>query len=395
MVLYACLARGLETYDPADHSKSRPYFNELMITLIVIPVLTILDVAYMLCVNYQKRESPILWFAVATNIAFSVVQYLAFIQLEGIKNYLLLINGIFWVIYLIISCIASNNQTNLTVANIRGMPLVVSGARYYCNYRMMTYTVSFLAFTRALGPYKWNWLFAFLPLTILYIGAIIGLISVLIYAIYATCKRGEKTTFFFLIIPVVLLIFLTPSFLWVYFLNEFEKTGAKRGYLSITVWIMFSLTLLNSFSTIRIRKYIANDELRNAIMRRRMRQLAAARQGQNNSRNEPSTPIQNVGTALKYLPVGGNYFRRQESNVEALTRKQTITGSKDENLCLVCFDKPANTIYLPCKHGGVCEDCSREIFHGTRSCPLCRKKLERIVVFEKRGDQMIKKADIM
>ena len=387
------LGWALENYDPKDPSKTHLYFNLIMITQIIVPVLSVLDVAYILGVNYQKRENPILPFVVVTHITFAVLQYLTFLKVEKIRGNLFLINAIFWVIYFIFSGFAfmeHKDEEDPTPSQ----PIRVGADKFYCGYKFSTYSLSFIALTRALGPYEWNWLLAFFPLTLLYIGVIVAFFAVLFYAIYAVCKSGERATVFALVaIPGALLLFLTPCFLWVYFLNEFEKTGAKRVYIAKMVWVLLFLVGINAVWTVRIRKYIANDELRNAIMRRQRLQ-AAARQGQSTT-DESSNHIEKVGTALKYLPVGGNYFRRQESNVEALTRKKTITGSNEENLCIVCFAKQANTIYLPCKHGGVCETCSREIFEKTGSCPLCRKKIERIVVFEKKNGQMIKKADIM
>ena len=40
--------------------------------------------------------------------------------------------------------------------------------------------------------------------------------------------------------------------------------------------------------------------------------------------------------------------------------------------CAVCFEAYANSVFLPCGHGGLCFDCSIEIVEKGRICYLCR-----------------------
>ena len=49
-------------------------------------------------------------------------------------------------------------------------------------------------------------------------------------------------------------------------------------------------------------------------------------------------------------------------------------GGKDKSVmnCLICFDKPPDAVFMECGHGGVCYDCSLELWKSTGECYLCR-----------------------
>lgn len=46
--------------------------------------------------------------------------------------------------------------------------------------------------------------------------------------------------------------------------------------------------------------------------------------------------------------------------------------SNAENLCTVCFVKEPNTVFMPCGHGGICDECALGIFEKSDQCPFCR-----------------------
>jgi hypothetical protein len=41
-------------------------------------------------------------------------------------------------------------------------------------------------------------------------------------------------------------------------------------------------------------------------------------------------------------------------------------------LCCICFDNPPDAVFMDCGHGGVCYDCSLDIWKTTEECYLCR-----------------------
>lgn len=55
------------------------------------------------------------------------------------------------------------------------------------------------------------------------------------------------------------------------------------------------------------------------------------------------------------------------------------------NLCKLCYDRPAEVVLLPCRHGGMCEACLRKAlfmkpkYRGGHSCPMCRKKIMEVI----------------
>jgi len=49
--------------------------------------------------------------------------------------------------------------------------------------------------------------------------------------------------------------------------------------------------------------------------------------------------------------------------------------AKDENFCKICWDNPANCVFLECGHMMTCIDCSKQILE----CPVCRQNIVRKV----------------
>jgi len=59
--------------------------------------------------------------------------------------------------------------------------------------------------------------------------------------------------------------------------------------------------------------------------------------------------------------------------------------------CIICYEAPADTVFLECGHAGVCADCARTITQGARdpdtgatargtgSCPICRAPILQVL----------------
>eukprot|EP00929_Paragymnodinium_shiwhaense_P040891 TRINITY_DN21277_c0_g1_i1.p1 TRINITY_DN21277_c0_g1~~TRINITY_DN21277_c0_g1_i1.p1 ORF type:complete len:353 (+),score=56.05 TRINITY_DN21277_c0_g1_i1:221-1279(+) len=53
--------------------------------------------------------------------------------------------------------------------------------------------------------------------------------------------------------------------------------------------------------------------------------------------------------------------------------------------CRICFERRAEVILLPCRHGCLCEECMRMAVYtrpehrGGRQCPFCRKRIREVV----------------
>ncbi|CAK0863921.1 unnamed protein product [Prorocentrum cordatum] len=69
----------------------------------------------------------------------------------------------------------------------------------------------------------------------------------------------------------------------------------------------------------------------------------------------------------------------------SLDRPEGFERDAFSNDCRVCFEKPVRVVLLPCRHGGLCEDCykgtlfSRPPHRGGRQCPFCRQTIQEAV----------------
>ena len=59
--------------------------------------------------------------------------------------------------------------------------------------------------------------------------------------------------------------------------------------------------------------------------------------------------------------------------------KVTPSGKDDENLCIVCYVNPPDTVLMPCGHGGVCYECSLSIWEADTGCYLCREEITEVL----------------
>jgi hypothetical protein len=55
--------------------------------------------------------------------------------------------------------------------------------------------------------------------------------------------------------------------------------------------------------------------------------------------------------------------------------QQTIVSETQDNICLVCYDKKRDILFMPCNHLCCCDNCSNNI----NKCPYCRVDIENKV----------------
>jgi len=61
--------------------------------------------------------------------------------------------------------------------------------------------------------------------------------------------------------------------------------------------------------------------------------------------------------------------------------------------CLICFDNAPDAVFMECGHGGVCYECSLEIWKSTNECYLCRNKITQVLQLDiksKLGNNVMK-----
>lgn len=53
---------------------------------------------------------------------------------------------------------------------------------------------------------------------------------------------------------------------------------------------------------------------------------------------------------------------------------EPVVDEEDENLCVVCLEKPISHVLIPCGHMCVCEDCAGKL----HECPLDRRVIDSV-----------------
>lgn len=52
-----------------------------------------------------------------------------------------------------------------------------------------------------------------------------------------------------------------------------------------------------------------------------------------------------------------------------------------EQLCFICYERTANSIFMNCGHGGVCFDCAKETWNKKSSCITCRERISEVIKY--------------
>ena len=396
-----------------DSDTSRLCLALTFVVYIAKSVLSLIDVFFILCVNHRKRENPIIILSVFANISFYSFQFLAAIREYPVRDNILLINSVYYGVYAFLAILAkctepkASREAKLGVNEIR-----VSATDYYCYAALLGYTVEYLYTIKLLGALKWSWMWVLYPVPLMLGGMILFVVFACCFGVLEFLRSGDEDSLSIFMMPLVPAVFFLPVVFWVHFLNEFERSYRYRNYLlSLLGVFLFGYTIY-AMCTIKFRQYVANSDIREAIVnhqeifneknpKKRPRKFKKQKSGLFKSKMEA------IGSRLKKWNLSGNFFKKQKSGIEALSRKKKIDRKKTERkrrrrrqreeeqaLCAICFEKKPDTVFLPCKHGGFCAQCALEIFQKNRKCPLCRKRLDRIVVFEKKEGRLVKKFDI-
>ncbi|CAK89056.1 unnamed protein product (macronuclear) [Paramecium tetraurelia] len=60
-------------------------------------------------------------------------------------------------------------------------------------------------------------------------------------------------------------------------------------------------------------------------------------------------------------------------------KKQEMSMSQTSNICIVCYERGPNAVFMNCGHGGTCYQCAIDIWKQKTVCYLCRNKIEYIL----------------
>ncbi|CAD8100448.1 unnamed protein product [Paramecium sonneborni] len=60
-----------------------------------------------------------------------------------------------------------------------------------------------------------------------------------------------------------------------------------------------------------------------------------------------------------------------------------------QDKCLICYENQPNILFVPCRHGGICEKCAEDIMVKSNQCYLCRKDIKQILKINTEGGKLI------
>ena len=78
---------------------------------------------------------------------------------------------------------------------------------------------------------------------------------------------------------------------------------------------------------------------------------------------------------------------KSETQVEPehATKTQLSSIQETSNVtveCAVCFNSPPNVVFMPCGHGGACQDCSFRMCEKELVCFICKEPIEAALLVD-------------
>ena len=66
-------------------------------------------------------------------------------------------------------------------------------------------------------------------------------------------------------------------------------------------------------------------------------------------------------------------------NTQHDNNADSSAGATNKQMCIICYGKPFDTVFLPCRHMYLCHDCAEALFEKGEECPACRTKVENTI----------------
>ncbi|CAD8098071.1 unnamed protein product [Paramecium primaurelia] len=72
--------------------------------------------------------------------------------------------------------------------------------------------------------------------------------------------------------------------------------------------------------------------------------------------------------------------KKSNSQLISIARDESIKNEKPDisqnsNICIVCYERGPNAVFMNCGHGGTCYQCAIDIWKQKTECYLCRDKI--------------------
>ena len=109
--------------------------------------------------------------------------------------------------------------------------------------------------------------------------------------------------------------------------------------------------------------------------------------------NQQEMPTREIGVEQSHsselscpesLGVGKNEAKSVNSpQVDKTPQSQT----PEEDLCVICFSNPQNSVNMPCGHGTLCIQCSLDVMKKSDDCCICRELVEQVLELDVDGSR--------
>lgn len=85
---------------------------------------------------------------------------------------------------------------------------------------------------------------------------------------------------------------------------------------------------------------------------------------------------------MHLMQVGANYFQSNRNQPE--DQENPVQTKKTPEIldCMICCDRPSNTLIRPCNHGGTCEECMIRYMESKNCCPHCKTKIKKVYIVD-------------
>lgn len=103
-----------------------------------------------------------------------------------------------------------------------------------------------------------------------------------------------------------------------------------------------------------------------------------------------ANPYQINGRPSKISKFGSSKFVETQKAKQGSKKSRFNIGSEqevgqqeqedeDEELCIICYSNPQNTVCMPCGHGSTCITCANTFVGETGQCCICREKVTQMI----------------
>lgn len=142
-----------------------------------------------------------------------------------------------------------------------------------------------------------------------------------------------------------------------------------------TLWLAFTIFYgVRSFILYCALSYLSSDLIREVYKRRVLRNHFSKK-----SAMPPQVTVEKpsgFNRLLNLVQVTPGFYAEKGKENEG----GAAGASPEDKMCTICFSADSDCIIFPCKHSGICKECSLDLLKKNPHCPFCRDVMEHICV---------------